>query len=56
MLITIGLLLDGERGWRPANRLGTPVLGPLGLLNLLETRLGSLRADCAPEASILASG
>ena len=47
MLITFGLLLDGEHGWCPANRLGMPVLGPLGLLNLLETRLGLLRADCA---------
>lgn len=47
MFITFGLRLDGERGWRPANRLGMPVLGPLGLLNLLETRLGLLRADCA---------
>ena len=47
MLITFGLRLDGEHGWRPANRLGMPVLGPLGLLNLLETRLGLLRADCA---------
>lgn len=47
MLITFGLRLDGEHGWRPANRLGRPVFGPLGLLNLLETRLGLLRADCA---------
>lgn len=44
--ITFGLQLDGEHGWRPANRLGMPVLGPLGLLNLLETRLGLLRAEC----------
>lgn len=47
MNITFGLLLDGEHGWRAANRLGEPILGPLGLLNLLETRLGLLRADCA---------
>lgn len=47
MLITFGLRLDGEHGWRPANRLGRPVFGPLGLLNLLETRLGLLRSDCA---------
>ena len=46
MKITFGLRLDGEHGWRPANRLGMPVLGPLGLLNLLETRLGLLRAEC----------
>lgn len=47
MLITFGLHLDGERGWRSANRLGRPVFGPLGLLHPLETRLGLLRADCA---------
>lgn len=47
MLITFGLRLDGEHGWRPANRLGRPVFGPLALLNLLETRLGLLRADRA---------
>jgi len=47
MKIVFGLQLDGEHGWRPANRLGEPVLGPLGLLNLLETRLGLLRAECA---------
>lgn len=46
MQITFGLLLDGEHGWRSANRLGEPILGPLGLLNLLETRLGLLRAEC----------
>ena len=40
MHITFGLLLDGEHGWRPASRLGRPILGPLGLLNLLETWLG----------------
>ena len=46
MQITFGLRLDGEHGWRPANRLGMPVFGPLGLLNLLETRIGLLRAEC----------
>ncbi len=46
MQITFGLRLDGERGWQPANRLGMPVLGSQGFLNLLETRLGLLRADC----------
>lgn len=47
MLITFGLRLDGEQGWRPGNRLGEPVYGPLGLLDLLETRLGLLRSGCA---------
>lgn len=46
MKIVFGLHLDGEHGWRPQNRLGMPVLGPLGFLNLLETRLGLLRAEC----------
>ncbi len=46
MQITVGLRLDGEHGWRPANRLGAPIVGPLGLLNLLETPLGFLRAEC----------
>ena len=46
MNITFGLLLDGEHGWRAADRLGTPILGPLGLLNILETRLGLLRGEC----------
>ena len=46
MNVTFGLHLDGESGWRPANRLGMPVLGPLGFLNLLETRLGLLRKEC----------
>lgn len=47
MKVVFGLQLDGEHGWRPANRLGMPVLGPLGFLNLLETRLGLLRAECS---------
>ncbi len=46
MNITVGLRLDGERGWRPANRLGMPVVGPLGLLDILETRLGLRRREC----------
>ncbi len=45
MKVSFGLHLDGQRGWRPANRLGTPIVGPLGLLNILETGLGLLRAD-----------
>lgn len=46
MKIVFGLHLDGEHGWRPQNRLGMPVLGPLGFVNVLETRLGLLRAEC----------
>ncbi|ULA70111.1 MAG: PDDEXK1 domain-containing protein [Nitrospira sp.] len=52
MKVTFGLRLDGEHGWRPANRLGMPVLGPLGLLNLLETKLGLLRAEISPAQRI----
>ena len=40
MHITLGLHLDGERSWLPANRLGAPTLGPLGFLALLEAQLG----------------
>jgi len=40
MHITLGLHLDGERSWAPANRLGAPTLGPLGFLALLEAQLG----------------
>ena len=47
MKITLGLHLDGEHGWHPANRLGEPIVGPMGMLNLLETRLGLLRAECS---------
>jgi len=36
MQITLGLRLDGEHGWRPANRLGEQILGPLGVQNLVE--------------------
>ena len=46
MQIIFGLLLDGEHGVHPGNRLGTSIVGPLGLLNILETRLGLLKAQC----------
>lgn len=38
--ITFGLYLDGQRGVPPADRLGEAVVGPLGLLGILETQLG----------------
>lgn len=38
--VTFGLHLDGQRGSRPANRLGEIAVGPAGLLNILETQLG----------------
>lgn len=40
MKIRLGLHLDGQRGWHPANRLGYATVGPLGLLGILETQLG----------------
>lgn len=53
MKVRFGLHLDGEHGWQPANRLGAPYLGPQGLLNVLETRLGLLRVDCAQSVRVL---
>jgi hypothetical protein len=44
MHITLGQWLDGEQGGRPASQLAAPVCGPLGVLDLLETHLGLLRA------------
>lgn len=38
--LTLGWSLDGQRASSPANLLGAAVLGPLGLLDILETRLG----------------
>ena len=43
MKIRFGLNLDGQRGWANANRLGEPVLGPMGMLALLEEQLGLAR-------------
>ena len=43
MRIRFGLNVEGSRAWQPANRLGEPLLGPNGFLNLLETQLGLLR-------------
>lgn len=38
--ITFGWYLDGQRSKAPVDHLGTAVVGPLGLLNILETQLG----------------
>jgi hypothetical protein len=40
--ITFGFYLDGQRATAPSDRLGQTVVGPLGLLNILETQLGRL--------------
>ena len=42
LIVTFGLHLDGQRAVKPADRLGEIVVGPLGLLNILETHLGLL--------------
>lgn len=38
--ITFGLYLDGQRWAAPADNLGDVVVGPMGLLGILETQLG----------------
>ena len=43
MIVNFGLHLDGQRGWRPANRLGEVTVGPAGLLGILELQLGLSR-------------
>lgn len=40
MNVTFGMFLDGYRPARPLSALGTVTVGPHGLLDLLETRLG----------------
>ncbi len=42
--IRFGLHLDGERGWHPVDALGVSTVGPLGMLQILETQLGLTRA------------
>jgi hypothetical protein len=45
--VRFGLSLDGQRGWHLRDALGEPVVGPLGMLTLLETQLGLLRVGPA---------
>lgn len=47
--ITFGLCLDGQRAVTPASSLGQTTVGPLGLLEILETQLG-LTATCPSAA------
>jgi hypothetical protein len=51
--IRFGLTLDGERGWHSRDALGESTVGPLGLLNILETQLGLTRAAPAPAERIV---
>lgn len=51
--ITFGLYLDGQRGAPPADNLGDVVVGPVGLLGILETQLGLMATHpSAAERSI----
>lgn len=49
MKLKVGLHLDGQRGWHAENSFDSDITGPLGLLGLLEARLG-LQTDPAPGA------
>ena len=40
LIIVFGLHLDGQRAWHDTNCFGRAVVGPVGLLNLLESVLG----------------
>jgi hypothetical protein len=40
MKIRFGLHFDGQRGWQPRNAIGEATVGPLGLLDILETQVG----------------
>ncbi len=51
--IRFGLSLDGQRGWHLRDSLGEPVVGPLGMLTLLETQLGLLRASPAQSERVV---
>ena len=47
MIIYLGLHLDGQRAWRPTNRLGEITVGPAGLLGVLEIQLGLASGDAS---------
>jgi len=53
MKIRLGLHLDGQHGWHPANRLGYSTLGPLGFLSVLETQLGLIRETSSQSERIV---
>jgi hypothetical protein len=53
MKIRFGLHLDGQRGWLPRNSLGEITVGPLGLLDILETHLGLLQEQVSPSERIV---
>lgn len=36
MKIRFGLHFDGQRSWQPRNAIGEAMVGPLGLLDILE--------------------
>lgn len=47
MIVNLGIHLDGQRGWRAANRLGEVTVGPAGLLGILELQLGLSRESAS---------
>ncbi len=53
MKITFGLHLDGQRSWHRRDLLGQTTVGPLGMLNLLETFLGLPKAMSSEGERIL---
>jgi len=53
MKITFGLYLDGQRAWRRRNQLGHAIVGPMGMLTLLETFLGLSKPSVSEGERIL---
>ncbi len=45
MEITLGLHLDGQRATEPSHLLGQAMVGPMGLLSILETQFGLLAIE-----------
>lgn len=54
MKIRFGLALDGQHGWRREGGLGCKTVGPLGLLNILETHLGLLACKSSQAERVIA--
>jgi hypothetical protein len=49
--IRFGLSLDGERGWHARDALDESIVGPLGILGVLETQLGLTGAAISTSVS-----
>jgi len=50
------LNLDGEHGWHPANRLGEPIVGPMGMLGCSKPRWVAARRVHAPPSGSSSTG